>query len=130
MFTIDTENNIAAVAEAPASTDNLQLFSTEKELAKLASAWPVTRPIELWNSFVGVTPFTDLKPVKKFTSRKLAVSRIWAAVQRLADAAEPVRAVAPLPSPQRSPGPRPHGAPARRRTRTNRAATRRRTSSR
>jgi hypothetical protein len=63
--------------------------------AKLAADWPASRLVETWNSFAGVAPFDDLKPVKKFTSRKLAVSRIWAAVQRLANAAEPARDVAP-----------------------------------
>ncbi len=36
-FTIDTENNIAAHAELPAASENLQLFATERELAKLAA---------------------------------------------------------------------------------------------
>ena len=36
-FTIDSENNIAAHAEVPASADKLQTFATEKELAKLNS---------------------------------------------------------------------------------------------
>ena len=99
MFTIDSENNIAVCTEAPASTDNLQAFASEKELAKLAAEWPGSRLVEVWNSFAGVTPFNDLKPVKKFTSRKLAVARIWAAVQRLANAAEPARDVAPAAKP-------------------------------
>lgn len=30
-----------------------------------------------------MVPFTELKPVTKFTDRKKAVSRIWAAIQRL-----------------------------------------------
>jgi hypothetical protein len=52
--------------------------------------------VETWNSFAGVAPFDDLKPVKKFTSRKLAVARVWAAVQRLAaEAAQPARDDAP-----------------------------------
>ena len=39
-----------------------------------------------------MAPFTDLKPVKKFTDRKVAVARIWAAVQRLSsDGAPPAR---------------------------------------
>ena len=101
MFTIDSDNNIAAHAGAPAVADNQQLFASEKELAKLAADWPASRLIEVWNSFAGVTPFDDLKPVKKFTSRKLAVFRIWAAVQRLADAAEPARDVAPAAKPGR-----------------------------
>jgi hypothetical protein len=60
----------------PASIDNLQLFATEKELAKLAADWPASRLIEIWNSFAGVAPFDDLKAVKKFTSRNSAVARI------------------------------------------------------
>jgi hypothetical protein len=95
-FTIDTDNNIAAHAGTPASADNLESFATEKELAKLAAGWPAARLVETWNSFAGVTPFDDLKPVKKFTSRKSAVARIWEAVQRLApDGAQPAADVAP-----------------------------------
>jgi Protein of unknown function (DUF3489) len=82
-FTIDSENNIAAHAEVAAAGDNLQSFTTEKELAKLAAEWPGSRLPEIWNSFAGVAPFSELKPVKKFTNRKAAVTRIWAAVQRL-----------------------------------------------
>ena len=69
-FTIDTENNIAAHAEVPDASDNVQLFASEKELAKLAAEWPGTRLVEVWNSFAGVAPFTELKPVKKFKDRK------------------------------------------------------------
>ncbi len=39
-FIVDTENNIAAHAEVPASSENLQSFASEKELAKLAGEWP------------------------------------------------------------------------------------------
>jgi hypothetical protein len=83
-FTIDSENNIVAHAGTPASADHLQPFSTEKELAKLAADWPGSRLAEIWNSFAGITPFGDLKPVKKFTNRQIAVARIWQAVERLA----------------------------------------------
>jgi hypothetical protein len=49
-----------------------------------------------WNSFAGVAPFDELKPVKKFTNRKAAVARIWQAVARLSpDAAQPAADVAP-----------------------------------
>jgi hypothetical protein len=95
-FTIDSEHNIAAHAEVPAASENLQSFATERELARLAGEWPVSRLVDIWNSFAGVAPFTDLKPVKKFTNRKAAVARIWAAVQRLSpDGAQPARDVAP-----------------------------------
>jgi hypothetical protein len=82
-FTIDTDNNIAAHAGQPASAENLQSFASYQELAKLANDWPSTRLVETWNSFAGVAPFNDLKPVKKFTDRKIAIARIWAAIQRL-----------------------------------------------
>ncbi len=96
MFTIDSDNNIAAHAGSPASTENLEMFASEKELAKLAADWPATRVVDTWNAFAGVAPFDDLKSVKKFTSRSAAVSRLWAAVQRLSpDGASPAERVAP-----------------------------------
>jgi hypothetical protein len=82
-FTIDSENNIVAHTGPQASTDESQSFSNEKELAKLTAEWPASRLVETWNSFAGVAPFDDLKPVKKFTDRKAAVARIWKAIQRL-----------------------------------------------
>jgi integrase/recombinase XerD len=88
-FTIDTDNNIAAHAEAPDKTGNQQVFTSEEELAKLAVEWPVSRLIEVWNSFAGVAPFDHLKLVKKFTSRKAAVSRIWQAIARLSPEVAP-----------------------------------------
>jgi hypothetical protein len=95
-FTIDSDNNITAHAGLPASGDQSQSFSTAKELAALTAAWPVSRLVETWNSFAGVAPFDDLKPVKKFTSRQTAVGRIWQAIARLsptvAEQAAPVAA--------------------------------------
>ena len=44
-------------------------------------------------AFAGVVPFDGLKPVKKFTDRKTAVSRIWKAIQ----------ALTPAPAPQAAP---------------------------
>jgi len=95
-FTIDSDNNITAHAGLPSGADESQSFSTAKELAKLAAEWPLSRLVETWNSFAGVSPFDDLKPIKKFTSRKAAVTRIWQAVARLSpDVAEPATPVAP-----------------------------------
>jgi hypothetical protein len=96
-FTIDSENNITAHAGLPAGADESQSFSNQKELAKLTGEWPISRLIDTWNSFAGVAPFDDLKPVKKFTSRKSAVARIWKAIERLSpDAAQPAEPVAPV----------------------------------
>src|SRR3990172_7309044 len=80
-FTIDSEHNItifASYKEAKTSdaTDAV-IFTTEEELAKLATDWPIARLVEIWNSLTGVTP------VKKFTDRKTAITRIWKAIQSL-----------------------------------------------
>jgi hypothetical protein len=86
-FTIDTNNNITAFASLEearaAKINNTEYFGSSQELAKLIAAWPANRPLEIWNSFAGAAPFTALKPVKKFTDRKIAVTRIWEAIQVL-----------------------------------------------
>jgi len=109
-FTIDTDNNIAKYAGAPASAENVPSFASYEELTKLATDWPAVRLVETWNSFAGVAPFDDLRPVKKFTNRKIAVARIWAAIQRLSAGDEqPARDVAPAAKPERkSPLKTPH----------------------
>ena len=56
--------------------------------SKLAAQWPTARLVEIWNSLPGATP------VKKFTDRKKAVTRIWTAIQNLA--ASVVAEIAPL----------------------------------
>ncbi len=95
-FTIDSDNNITAHAGLPAGADESQSFSNAKELSKLTAEWPASRLVDTWNSFAGVAPFDELKPVKKFTNRKAAVARIWQAVTRLSpDAAQPAANVAP-----------------------------------
>jgi hypothetical protein len=73
-FTIDPDDNITALVEVPADADRSTTFSTEKELAKLVGEWPISRLIDAWNSFAGVAPFQELKPIKKFTDRKSAVA--------------------------------------------------------
>jgi hypothetical protein len=86
-FTISNDNNVTACAsakEAATLGSDALTFTNERELAKATAEWPLSRFAETWNSLAGVVPFDDLKPVKKFTDRKSAVSRIWAATQRLA----------------------------------------------
>lgn len=87
-FVIDTDNNITAFAALEdalnyrvGSTEGT--FASEKELNKLTADWNTARFVDVWNGFAGVVPFGDLKPVKKFTDRKTAVSRIWKALQAL-----------------------------------------------
>ena len=95
-FTIDSENNITAHAGLPVGTDESQSFTNQKELARLTADWPLSRLVDTWNSFAGVAPFDELKPVKKFTDRSVAVERIYKAVQRLAaNVGQPAADVAP-----------------------------------
>jgi hypothetical protein len=77
-FTIDNENNITAYRPGDAIPEgDAERFASEKELGELAAQWPATRLVEVWNGI------PSGKPVKKFTSRKTAVVRIWKAVQSL-----------------------------------------------
>jgi hypothetical protein len=99
-FTIDTNNDITAFASLDqarvAKIHNAEFFGSSQELGKLVASWPRIRPVEIWSSFAGVSPFTGLKPVKRFTDRKVAVARIWEAVQvLLANVANPAAPVVP-----------------------------------
>ena len=95
-FTIDTDNNITAHAAAPDAQDNLAAFASQKELSNATAEWPISRLVETWNSFAGTPGFDDLKPVKKYTDRKTAVTRIWTAIQKLEPAPAP-QAATPAP---------------------------------
>jgi hypothetical protein len=85
-FTIDTDNNISAFTSkkqaAAASTTPFDPFTSQRELA-LAADWSATRLVETWNGIPGVTAVT------RFTNRKIAIERIWKAIQNLGAEAEP-----------------------------------------
>jgi Protein of unknown function (DUF3489) len=95
IFTIDNDNDIrvheteAEAEEAAKAAAGAIVVRSEKELNKAAAEWPASRLVEIWNSFAGVAPFTDCKPVKKFENRDKAVARIWAAIQRLGSGIAP-----------------------------------------
>jgi len=79
-FTIDSNDNITVFSpeEKPGeSQEGTERFHSEPQLASLAAQWPGSRLIEVWNSLPGV------QPVKKFTNRKTAITRIWKAIQGL-----------------------------------------------
>jgi len=81
-FTIENQtNNITAHAtkREAALVSNAEIFGSDTDLAGLAAYWPAPRLIEIWNSIPGNTP------VKKFTDRKTAATRIWKAIQSLGD---------------------------------------------
>src|SRR4051795_11693421 len=57
-----------------ANTDKT-VVTTRDEWEAIAGAWPLKRLVEIWNALPGVTP------VEKFTSRQIALARIWRAVE-------------------------------------------------
>src|SRR5450631_4360016 len=97
-FTIDPDNKIATQT-GTAPTDGVLTFTHERELASISKDWPLARFSEVWNRFAGVTPFDDLKPIKKFLSRKTATAKIWNAVQRLSLATEGAGSAQARPTP-------------------------------
>ena len=79
-FTIDVDDNTTAFADRAAIgplPPGAEQFHSAGELAILAAGWPATRLVEVWNSLPGV------QPVKRFTDRNTAVTRIWKAIQNL-----------------------------------------------
>ena len=82
MFRIDDAGKITAVPP-DSVTEGQTTFTTERELAALASEWASGRLVEIWNQLPGVTA------VRKFTDRKTAVARIWKALQTLEPAVAP-----------------------------------------
>src|SRR6266478_9201746 len=81
IFTIDSENNIVAHhAQSEITDKEAEQFTSEKELVGLAADWPGNRLVDVWNGIPGLTR------VKRFTSRRLAIARIWKAVQALVPA--------------------------------------------
>src|SRR4051795_1383251 len=65
---IPTDNGQRANAEKG-------VLTTKDEWEAIAGAWPLKRLVEIWNPLPGVTP------VEKFTSRQIALERIWRAVE-------------------------------------------------
>ena len=99
-FRIDAENNITAVTsgqQISQSEGETETFSSRQELTALAEKWPAARLVEIWNGLPGV------EPVERFTSRQVAVGRIWKAIQRLESggAGPRPRATAKKPSPRK-----------------------------
>jgi hypothetical protein len=80
-FTIDNENNIAALTAEEAAAglpEGATPFTSEKELQRLAAEWTAERLVTIWNGIPGV------KATTRFTNRKAGAARIWKAIQGLA----------------------------------------------
>jgi hypothetical protein len=87
-FTINETNEIVAFSTPEEAAATVQTpfdsFSSQKELAELAKAWPAERLVAIFNTLTGVTP------VESFKSAQAAASRIWKQIQSLGEAAQPV----------------------------------------
>src|SRR5438309_4567001 len=65
-----------AIMEAPAdSLERANAIASRDEWEMIAGTWPLKRLVAIWNTLPGVTP------VEKFTSRQIALERIWRAVE-------------------------------------------------
>jgi hypothetical protein len=125
-FTIDTNNNISAFATQPeaaaAITTAHELFTTQKELAQLAAAWPAERLIAIYNSLPGA------EPVKKFRTAAAGAAKIWKNIQGLGEAAKAVADPAKPKANKKAKGgaPAAQGAPAKGKASRRRPLPRRR----
>jgi hypothetical protein len=94
IFVIDAENRVTAhVATKPIRfPKDVGKFADERELAGLIADWRLTRLVEIWNKLPNV------KHVVRFADRRIAVKRIWGAVQNLESAPRrtPGRSRSPL----------------------------------
>jgi hypothetical protein len=92
MFTIEKQSHhiaVHATAKQAEGVPDSERFRNEAGLAKLAAHWPAARLVEIWNSLPGATP------VRKFTDRRKAVTRIWKAIPSLCQPGTPATLVAP-----------------------------------
>src|SRR5260370_10995257 len=79
-YTIDADNNtpvLASSQQPKEREEGTETFSSPHELAALAAKWPGSRLVEIWNSLPSV------EPIERFTSRQVATTRIWKAIQNL-----------------------------------------------
>jgi Protein of unknown function (DUF3489) len=75
-FHLTAEGAITKIsADHGQAADATQVVASRDEWEALAAAWPLKQFVEIWNSLPGVTP------VRKFTSRQIAVERIWRALE-------------------------------------------------
>src|SRR3954463_3983895 len=72
-----TEGLLAAITPENGEQENAgqRVVTSRNEWETIASTWPLKRLVAIWNSLPGVTP------VEKFTSRQIALERIWRAVE-------------------------------------------------
>jgi Protein of unknown function (DUF3489) len=92
---INEKNRIAIFVSkkeaAAASQTPFDTFSNQKELTEVTADWPMQRLIGVWNNIPGVNQ------VSKFANRKVAIERLWKAIQGLDVTTAKSEASAPAP---------------------------------
>ena len=116
-FSINADNDITVHASRKAARETGDgVFTTQEQLGELIGK-DGKRLVEIWNSLTGVTP------VKKFTSTKVGVARIWDAIQGLGDSVDSAPETAETEA-QQAPDVAPEEAPASKKaTRAKKAPT-------
>jgi hypothetical protein len=75
-FTIDSKNRIQAEHSTKDQSQKRGLhFSSQRDWARIAADFPLSRLVEIWNRIPGVAP------LQRFTSRQIALNRIWTMLQ-------------------------------------------------
>src|SRR5947209_20110763 len=76
-FHVTTEGLLTAITPESGEQENAgqRVVTSRNEWETIAGNWPLKRLVAIWNSLPGVTP------VEKFTSRQIALERIWRAVE-------------------------------------------------
>src|SRR3982751_3161926 len=72
---LTTGGVIAEITPENQKQENQRAITSRDEWEAIAGQWPLKRLVAIWNSLPGVTP------VEKFTSRQIALERIWRAVE-------------------------------------------------
>ena len=77
LFHVTAENDIRGIDEqGPGEMEaGDSTFASEQQLHQLAKEWPMKRLVAIWNRLPGV------HAVARFTDRKIAIRRIWRAMQ-------------------------------------------------
>ena len=70
-FHLTTEGVIAEITPENQEQENQRAIKSRDEWEAIAGQWPLKRLVAIWNRLPGVAP------VEKFTSRQIALERIW-----------------------------------------------------
>src|SRR5436190_21661458 len=99
-FHLTPEGVIAEITRENRDNDDHRVIASRDEWETIAGQWPLKRLVAIWNSLPGVTP------VEKFTSRRIALERIWRALEFTEQARRKASAEAGKPKLQFRGGPK------------------------